>query len=101
MLLYNITLKVDHSIQGAWLPWMRKSFIPSIMDTGHFEDFQFYELLHLPDQDGKTYALQLFCLSIQEFRTFQMEEEQDLQFLLVKKFEDRVVFFPTLMKTVG
>lgn len=101
MFLYNITIKVENAIHQVWLSWMSESFIPKVMQTGKFIDYTFYKLLNLPELDGETYALQLFCASKSDFDAFKAEYEEQLHFLLVKKFEDRIVFFPTLMEKVS
>lgn len=100
MLLYNITIKVENSVHEDWLLWMHDTYIPKFMATKYFNDYKFYKLLNLPDPDGETYALQLFCDSKELFDTYKQETEEQLQFLLVKQFEDRIVFFPTLMEKV-
>ena len=36
MILYNITVNIDHDINKEWLVWMKDIHIPDVLSTGLF-----------------------------------------------------------------
>lgn len=36
MILYNVTVSIDPSIEEDWLAWMQKDHIPKVINTGVF-----------------------------------------------------------------
>ena len=58
MIIYNVTVKVDNSIAGAWLDWMKKEHIPDLMRTGLFLDYRLSKLLEQDETEGITYTVQ-------------------------------------------
>ena len=58
MLIYNITIKVDHSILEEWIKWQMEEHIPEIMATGLFDRYKFFRLLEQDDTEGATYIIQ-------------------------------------------
>jgi len=36
MIIYNVTVKVELSIAGAWLQWLKEEHIKDVIDTGCF-----------------------------------------------------------------
>ena len=36
MILYNITVNIDHDIHQEWLVWMKDIHIPDVLSTGLF-----------------------------------------------------------------
>ena len=36
MILYNVTIKVDHDIHDEWMEWMKQTHIPQVLETGLF-----------------------------------------------------------------
>lgn len=100
MILYNLTIKIEEDIEEEWLEWMQIEFIPKAMSTDTFSDHRLCRLLNLDELDGATYALQLFCKNMDQLKAFQNQEEQELQLKLVRKFPNRLVFFPTAMEVL-
>lgn len=98
MILYNLTIKIDHSIKADWLEWMEAEFIPLIESTTPLSDPKLCKLLDLDEADGLTFALQLFCQNKNLLETFRSEKESSLQRKLVQQFPNKLVFFPTAME---
>jgi hypothetical protein len=36
MILYNVTVSIDESVEKEWLQWMKEVHIPDVMNTGLF-----------------------------------------------------------------
>ena len=43
MIIYNVTVKVDHSIADDWLSWLQQEHIPEIIATECFTDARNFE----------------------------------------------------------
>ena len=52
MFIYNVTVKVDHSIAADWLQWLLNEHIPEILATGCFKDAKVLQLLEQDDEEG-------------------------------------------------
>ena len=63
MIIYNVTIKVHHSIKDAWLQWLQQEHIPDIIQTGCFTHATILRLLEVDDSEGPTYAVQYFAES--------------------------------------
>lgn len=101
MILYNLTIKIDLSIEREWLTWMDGEFIPLLMDASPFTEYKFCKLLKLEEVDGQTFALQLFCQNIEQLEAFQAQLERTFQVKLLQKFPNKLVFFPTAMEILS
>ncbi len=53
MVIYNITTKIDNSIEEEWLQWQHNVFIPDVISTGLFNDHRIFKLLEQDEADGK------------------------------------------------
>ena len=53
MLVYNVTVKVDHQIAEEWLDWMRTIHIPNVLATGAFNKCRLSKLdMKEDDEEG-------------------------------------------------
>ncbi len=101
MILYNVTVKVDHDIHDDWLKWMKAIHIPDIMDTGLFEEYKICKLLLTDDTDGVTYAIQYFCKDMATLEHYQQNFAPTLQKEHTDRYKNKFVAFRTLLKVVG
>lgn len=100
MILYNITIKVDHAIHSEWLAFMKVVQMPAMMETGLFLEYTISRLLGTDETDGFTYSIQ--CLS-PDFSAYQMYQEKHatrLQKQLSEKYGGKYVDFRTIMKVI-
>ena len=101
MILYNVTIKIDHNCSENWLKWLQETQIPAIMETGFFRGYKICKLLlEQEEPDGSTYALQLLCDSIGHLITYQKYHEDSFKTNLYEKFGGRYVLFSTTLKVV-
>jgi Domain of unknown function (DUF4286) len=63
MIVYNVTVKVNNEIAGAWLEWLKAEHIPAMKATGCFTHATILRLLETDDTEGPTYAVQYFAES--------------------------------------
>ena len=60
MILYNVTINIDATIQKEWLIWMKEIHIPKVMETGCFTENKVYRILAEED-GGMAYSIQYFA----------------------------------------
>lgn len=99
MILYNVTAIVDESIQLEWKSWMQETYIPEVMGTGFFVSQRMLRVLDSPNE-GVTFCVQFIAESVQKFRDFEKQYGVHFAQLHPVEFQNKFVFFPTLMEFV-
>lgn len=97
-LIYNVTVKIDPSIEADWMAWMTDVHIPKVMETGRFESYKLSQLLFQDDAQGKTYAIQYVCASMKVFHQYQSKEAPKLQEEHTKRYKDSFVAFRSVLQ---
>ena len=100
MIIYNVTVKIDRSVQVEWLEWMLEKHIPDVMQTNLFQKYQVCRILEQNETDGITYAIRYECESMADFFTYQKEFAPALQQEHTEKYKDKFVAFRTLMRVI-
>ena len=100
MIVYNITVKIDHAIGDEWINWQKEIHIPEVMATGAFTGHRFYKLLDHDDDEGKIFVIQFFANSRQEYDTFIKQFSPILKNKALEKWGDKAVYFRTLLQNV-
>ncbi len=98
MLIYNITLKIDWAIQPQWLAWMKQVYIKKIMESGCFVKQQLVRLLEVNDEEGPTYALQLYAGHKEDFDNYAEYFLVENEAFGYEKWKNGVLSFSTLMQ---
>ena len=70
MIIYNITTLVSWPIHDAWKEWLMNEYIPELMGTALFSHFQVVRLMEVDEDEGPTYALQLYLKDLKKLRKF-------------------------------
>ncbi|MFT3884815.1 MAG: DUF4286 family protein [Flavobacteriales bacterium] len=97
MIVYNVTLSVDHEVHEAWLDWMKRTHIPDVMATGLFLDSRMFKVLSDGDS-GVTYAVQYTCADMATYERYREQEAPRLQEHMRERYGDRVAAFRTLLE---
>ncbi|MEP0368686.1 MAG: DUF4286 family protein [Cyclobacteriaceae bacterium] len=101
MIIYNVTVNIDHEIFEEWLAWMKDTHIPDVMATGCFESHKILRLLNeSPDVEGLTFAIQYFAPDMKTLNTYAAQHQPALQQEVQKRYGERVVAFRTLLEEV-
>lgn len=101
MILYNVTVNVEETVEQEWLQWMQSEHILDVLNTGMFKHAKIFRLLHIEQTEGTaTYAVQFFAESMQHFDTYQEKYAPTLRAEHEKRFGGRTVSFRTLMEEV-
>ena len=100
MIIYNVTVKVDHGIIEDWTNWMRSTHIPDVMNTGHFLEYRFCRLLDQDETDGFTYAIQYLASSRENIEKYWERDAPRLQNEHSERYKERFVAFRTLLEVI-
>ncbi|MBK9150261.1 MAG: DUF4286 family protein [Saprospiraceae bacterium] len=98
--LYNVTVKIDHSVHDEWLSWMTAVHIPDVMATGCFESYTMNRIIGDNDEHGQGYAIQYTARNMQEFQRYNTDYAPSLQKAHAERYRDMYVAFRTLMEIV-
>ena len=101
MILYNVTVNVEQSIEKEWLQWMRNEHILDVINTGLFQTAKIFQLLNVEQSEGtNTYAIQYFAESKEDYEIYERDHADALRQEHLEKFGNRTVAFRTLMEEV-
>ena len=98
MIIYNVTVKVEHSIAKDWVKWMKEEHIPDLMKTGLFLDYRLCRLLEQDESEGVTYTAQYFCDSMEHYNTYISEHAQNMRDKGFSRFGNRFIAFRSIMQ---
>ena len=101
MVLYNVTVKIDHTAHAEWKAWMLNTHIPDVMATGMFAEYKFCRLMGEDETDGFTYAIQYLAHSMASFQIYQERFAAEMQRQTVHHFSGKYVAFRTLLEVVA
>lgn len=100
MILYNVTVKIDHAAHADWLIWMKTTHIPEVMDTGCFQEYRFCKLLGMDETDGMTYAVQYLAQNMEAIEAYQTQHAPALQSDYQKRWNNQYVVFRSLLEVM-
>src|SRR5437879_1634574 len=100
MIVYNITTKVHHSIDAAWLKWQQQEQIPAMMATKAFTNFTICRLLEQDDSEGKTYAIQFTAVNHQAYQQYIDTHATAMRSKALLKWGDRILSFHSVMEVI-
>lgn len=97
MIIYNLTINIESSLEGDWKKWMKEVHIPDVMNTGFFSAYKFCRLLHQEHQ-GTTYAVQYFCPDRKSLERYLSDYAPPLQKEHLDRYGQKVVAFRTFLE---
>lgn len=100
MIVYNLTMKIDHRIHDEWLQWQKEEHIPGILATKQFADYKFFRLLDQDETDGITYVLQFFAPDIDHYQKYIENFSSSFRQKIVEKWGNYCLTFNTVMEVV-
>jgi hypothetical protein len=100
MIIYNVTVGVDKSIEAEWLIWMRDSHIPKVMKTGMFVGQRVLKVLTHDDPGSSSYAVQYTALSMEKLEEYLDRFAPTLRQEVQDKFGDRQMSYLTILEVL-
>ena len=101
MIIYNITTQVSWKIHDNWLEWMRKIKIPRMISTGIFSHHHLVKVLEIDDEDGPTYALQMFVNPARSFLDYKEKHLGLMENLERELWGAEIYSFSSLMEVIN
>lgn len=99
MIIYNVTINIEHDVHDEWLQWMRTQHIPDVMNTGYFIENKICKVL-VDEEQGTTYSIQYTCENMDKLKEYQQLHSPRLQKEHNDRYADKFVAFRTLLEIV-
>lgn len=100
MIIYNVTIKVEHSIAENWLTWLKEVHIPEMISTGCFTNATILRLLETDETEGPTYAIQYHAASNDLYNKYIESFSDEMRKKGADKWGNRVIAFRSVMQVV-
>ena len=101
MILYNVTISVDSSIEREWLEWMKDVHIPEVMETGLFVENKILKLKEPAAEEGSsTFAIQYFLKNEEDYKNYNDNFAGELRQKHKDKFGEKFMAFRTVLEEV-
>lgn len=100
MIIYNVTVKVDHSIAEPWLTWLKEEHIPDVIKTGCFTHASILRLLEADETDGVTYAVQYHSSSKELYNRYISDFAETMRNKGFDKWGNKFIAFRSVMMVV-
>ena len=100
MIIYNVTIKVEHSIAEKWLTWLKEEHIPDIIATGCFIQTTILHLLEADDTEGITYAVQYHAVNKLLYDQYIEKFSDKMRKKGAEKWGNQFVAFRSVMEVV-
>ena len=100
MIIYNVTIKVEHNIAAGWLAWLKEEHIPDILSTGCFTHATILRLLDLDETEGPTYAVLYHAESDDLYKLYIEKYSDNMRKKGTDKWGNQFIAFRTVMQVV-
>ncbi|MBL7725899.1 MAG: DUF4286 family protein [Chitinophagaceae bacterium] len=101
MIIYNVTIKVNHSIAAAWLTWLKDEHIPDVTGTGCFNHATILHLIEADDEEGMTYAVQYHAESKGLYNRYIEIFADEIRKKGIEKWGNQFIAYRTVMQVVN
>lgn len=98
MIIYNVTVNVDKTINKEWLDWV-KEHIPEVLATGKFKEAKLTKVL-VADDETDTYSIQYRAHSREALDAYYAEDAERLRGDGLKRFADKSLAFRTELEVI-
>ena len=100
MLIYNVTVHVEPSIEEKWLNWMEQEHIPDMLGTKKFTETKIFKIITDQDTGGISYAVQYYCYNREQYESYLKEDATSLRQKVKDKFGKKILFFRTELELI-
>jgi hypothetical protein len=99
MIIYNVTINIEHDVHDEWLNWMKNQHIPDVMETRCFLENKLCKVL-VDEEQGITYSIQYTAPDMESLEKYQREFAPRLQKEHSDRFANKFVAFRTLLEVI-
>ncbi len=100
MIIYNVTIKVHHSIAADWFCWLKEEHIADIINTGCFTKATVLRLLDIDEEDGITHAVQYHTPDKKQYDEYLEKHADTMRKKGMNKWGDKFIAFRSVMEVV-
>ena len=100
MIVYNVTIKVNHSIVTDWLTWLKEEHIPDLIGTGCFSHATILHLIEADDEEGITYAVQYHAECKGLYNRYIEKFADEMRKKAADKWGNKFIAFRSVMQVV-
>ena len=100
MYIFNTTFNIELNIVEQCLKEIEVNLISELLNSGLIEKVVLTEVLNEGQSSGRTFSLQLFCMSKAHLKQFQKFNNQIIE-RWVQSYGDKVMFFQTPMQVIS
>ncbi len=101
MLIYNVTISIDQTVEIEWLNWMKNDHIQKVIDTGCFSGARLTRVTSHSQPDCTSYSVQYYCDNHDLLQTYKNEYAPTLQQEGLQLFGDKMLAFRTELEIIG
>lgn len=99
MIIYNVTINIEHDVSAQWVQWMKEVHIPEVMATGCFTEYKMCKIL-VNEEQGISYSVQYTALSMADYERYKSSFASALQQKTASLFANKYVSFRTLLEII-
>ena len=101
MIIYNVTIKVEHAIAAEFIQWMKEVHVPDLVNTGCFTHGLIFHLLESDDEDGITYVFQYHAKDYTHYKRYIEQFAEGMRKDVSDKWGNQFISFRTVMQAVN
>jgi len=99
MIIYNVTVNIEHDVHDEWLNYMKNEHIPDVMKTNCFIESKICKVL-VEEEQGVTYSIQYTAKDMETYEKYKQEHAPRLQQEVKDRYANKFVAFRTLLEVV-
>ncbi|MFO0414738.1 MAG: DUF4286 family protein [Bacteroidota bacterium] len=100
MFIYNVTVKIDPTIEADWIKWMKEEHIPEVLATGKFFESRFVRLIDVDESEGPTFAAQYTARTKEDYEDYISHFSPELRKKGLDRWGNLFIAFRTVMQVV-
>jgi hypothetical protein len=100
MIIYNVTINIDPSIEKQWLGWMRTKHIREVLNCGCFVSARLVKVHVSQPIEGVSYATQYVAESQEKLQMYYSHFAPKLREEGLQLFGDKMLAFRTELEII-
>jgi len=100
MIIYNVTINIDPSIEKQWLDWMRTKHIREVLNSGCFISAKLVKVHVNQPIEGMSFATQYVAESQEKLQTYYTHFAPKLREEGLQLFGDKMLAFRTELEVI-
>lgn len=100
MIIYNTTFHIQKETLVECLEYLKSTYIPKALESGHLTEPALRKILHSEDEEGENYSVQFNTKDMNTLNDWIRKVGAALQQDLVKRYPNQIVGFSTLLEDI-